>query len=451
MLTFEYRNLLHSELIPTAIPESRIRDYTRACKLANEEIQADRQAGILGFYDLPERDVSHILNFMESLDPKFDTMVVLGIGGSALGNKALYSALKTERNLDKKLFVYDNVDPVFLFEILNQINLDTTIFNVISKSGTTAETMAAYLIITDILKKHYPEDYKNRLIITTDKDKGFLRKLCNEEHYPSFVVPDNVGGRFSVLSDVGLVSSAFAKIDIQKLLQGAASMRNRCADLTNIYDNPAYLNGLLHYLYFREGKNIAVMMPYSNSLYDLADWYRQLWAESLGKRYDLKGREILVGQTPVKALGATDQHSQIQLYTEGPYDKVITFLTVLNFQHDYVIPNLHPESEDVSYLGEHKLSELLNAERLATEIALTKAKRPNANIIFPQIDEFHLGEFIMMYEIQTVFTGKLLHINPLDQPGVEAGKKATYALMGKPGYDKEREEIQQYLQKLGKK
>ena len=355
MLTFEYRNLLHSELIPTAIPESYIHNYAHACKQANEEIQSDRQAGFLGFYDLPDQDVSHILNFMASLDPKYNTMVVLGIGGSALGNKALYSALKTERNLDKKLFVYDNVDPVFLFEIIDQINLDTTIFNVISKSGTTAETMAAYL------------------------------------------------------------------------------------------------NGLLHYLYFREGKNIAVMMPYSNSLYDLADWYRQLWAESLGKRYDLKGREILVGQTPVKALGATDQHSQIQLYTEGPYDKVITFLTVLNFQYDYTIPNLHPESEDVSYLGGHKLSELLNAERLATEIALTKAKRPNANIIFPKIDEFHLGEFIMMYEIQTVFTGKLLNINPLDQPGVEAGKKATYALMGKPGYEKEREEIEQYLQKLGKK
>ena len=311
--------------------------------------------------------------------------------------------------------------------------------------------MAAYLIIADLIKKRYPNDYQERFIITTDKEKGFLRKLCEKEHYPSFVVPDNVGGRFSVLSDVGLVSSAFTNINIQKLLQGAASMRERCADLTNIYDNPAYLNGLLHYLYFREGKNIAVMMPYSNALYDLADWYRQLWAESLGKRYDLKGREILVGQTPVKALGATDQHSQIQLYTEGPYDKVITFLSVLNFQYDYTIPNLHPESEDVSYLGGHKLSELLNAERLATEIALTKAKRPNANIIFPKIDEFHLGEFIMMYEIQTVFTGKLLNINPLDQPGVEAGKKATYALMGKPGYEKEREEIEQYLQKLGKK
>ena len=253
MLTFEYRNLLHSELIPTAIPESYIHNYAHACKQANEEIKSDRQAGILGFYDLPDQDISHILNFMESLDPKYNTMVVLGIGGSALGNKALYSALKTERNLDKKLFVYDNVDPVFLSEILDQINLDTTIFNVISKSGTTAETMAAYLIIADLIKKRYPNDYQERFIITTDKEKGFLRKLCEKEHYPSFVVPDNVGGRFSVLSDVGLVSSAFTNINIQKLLQGAASMRERCADLSNIYDNPAYLNGLLHYLYFREG------------------------------------------------------------------------------------------------------------------------------------------------------------------------------------------------------
>ncbi|HCM14781.1 MAG TPA: glucose-6-phosphate isomerase, partial [Candidatus Cloacimonas sp.] len=167
-------------------------------------------------------------------------------------------------------------------------------------------------------------------------------------------------------------------------------------------------------------------------------------AESLGKRYDLKGREIYVGQTPVKALGTTDQHSQIQLYTEGPNDKVITFLSVEHFEHDYTIPNLHPEQEDISYLGGKKLSELLNAERLATEIALCKSGRPNANLIFPGIDAENLGAAIMMYEIQTVFTGKLLNINPLDQPGVETGKIATFALMGKKGYDKEREEIADY-------
>lgn len=449
MLRFEYFNLLHSDYLPTAVPASKVKDFHYACLQAHEEIAADRHAKVLGFYDLPEQDISHITSFMEQLDPVFDTMVVLGIGGSALGNRALYSALKTERNLPRKLFVYDNVDPDLLHEILAAVNLDTTLFNVITKSGTTAETMAGYMILTDLIKKRFPQDYKRRIIITTDSLKGFLRQVIAQEGYPSFVVPDNVGGRFSVLTDVGLVSSAFTGMDISALLKGAASMRARCESL-DTYANPAYLNGLLHFLYLREGKNISVMMPYSNALYDLADWYRQLWAESLGKRRDVKGREVFVGQTPVKALGTTDQHSQVQLYTEGPNDKVFTFLSVENFTHDYTIPNLHPDRPEVSYLGGRKLSELLNAERLATEIALTKAHRPNANLVFPKIDEFHLGEFIMLYEIQTVFTGKLLHIDPLDQPGVEAGKVATYALMEKAGFDKERAEIREYLEKREK-
>ncbi len=446
MLRFDHFNLLQSDYLPTAIPAARIKDFYYACMQAHEEIVADRKANLLGFYDLPEQDISHITDYLAQLPPSFDTMVVLGIGGSALGNRALYSALRTERELPRKLLVYDNVDPVLLHEILGSVNLETTLFNVITKSGTTAETMAGYMILTDLIKQRFPADYTKRIIITTDREKGFLRQVINREGYHSFIVPDNVGGRFSVLTDVGLVSSAFTGMDISALLAGAASMRARCEELDTIA-NPAYLNGLLHFLYYREGKNISVMMPYSNSLYDLADWYRQLWAESLGKRHDVRGREILVGQTPVKALGTTDQHSQVQLYTEGPNDKVFTFLTVENFAHDYVIPNLHPDRPEVSYLGGRKLSELLNAERLATEIALTKAHRPNANLIFPQIDEFHLGEFIMLYEIQTVFTGKLLHINPLDQPGVEAGKIATYALMGKAGFEQELAEIRDYQAK----
>jgi len=445
MLKFNYRNLLHSKYLPTAITQDRLMGYAPAVQTAHGEVLANRSANILGFYEIPQQDTSPIKDYIASLDPRFDTMVVLGIGGSALGNKALYSALKTERKLPRKVLVYDNVDPVFLAEILDQINLETTIFNVITKSGTTAETMAGYMILTDLVKKRFPQDYKRRIVITTDREKGFLRQVINSEGYHSFVVPDNVGGRFSVLTDVGLVSSAFAGMDIDALLNGAGAMRERCAT-EELMANPAYLNGLLHYHYMREGRNISVMMPYSNALYDFADWYRQLWAESLGKRRDTRGREVLVGQTPVKALGTTDQHSQVQLYAEGPMDKVFTFLTVESFQHDFVIPDLHPDRSEVSYLGGKKLSQLLNAEALATSIALTKAGRPNATIAFPAIDEYHLGEFIMLYEIQTVFTGKLLHIDPLDQPGVEAGKIATYALMGKAGFDKEREEIKAFLE-----
>jgi glucose-6-phosphate isomerase len=448
MLKYEYHNLLASKHIRSNLPKEKVLEWSDQVKNAHREIMAEHNANLLGFYDLPDCSTKHIDDFIANLNPVFDTMLVLGIGGSALGNKALYSALKTEAELPRKLFVYDNVDPVFLYEILSQINLEKTLVNVITKSGTTAETMAGYMIVADIIKRKFPKDYQKRIIITTDKEKGFLRQVINQEGYPGFTVPDNVGGRFSVLSDVGLLSSAFTGIDIKALLKGAKDMREICWN-PNIWENPAYLNGLIHFLYYRQGKNISVMMPYSNSLYDLADWYRQLWAESLGKRKDIKGREIYVGQTPVKALGTTDQHSQVQLYTEGPNDKVFTFLTVEHFKHDYTIPNLHPDREEVNYLGGKKLSELLNAERLATEIALSKAMRPNANIVFPQIDAYHLGQFIMLYEIQTVFTGKLLCINPLDQPGVEAGKIATYALMNKKGYDQERNEIEQYKKDRG--
>ncbi len=440
MISFDYKNLLHSTKIRTGIEPDKLELMQEAVQDAHVEIQNDRQQDILGFYDLPDQNVDHIIDYITSLGDRFDTMVVLGIGGSALGNKALYSALRTPSQLRRKVLVYDNVDPVFLDEILDEITLSKTLFNVITKSGTTAETMASYMIIADRLRRTFPDDYTERIVVTTDKEKGFLRKLVNDSGYASFIVPDNVGGRFSVLSDVGLVSSAFAGIDIKALLKGAADMRQRCAE-ADLKSNPAYLNGLLHHLYMKQGKNISVMMPYANSLYDFADWYRQLWAESLGKRKDVKGRDIFVGQTPVKALGSTDQHSQVQLYVEGPNDKVFTFLKVESFAVDYVIPNLHPDREEVNYLGGKKLSQLLNAEALATSYALTSAGRPNCTITFPQVDEHHLGEFIMMYMIQTVFTGKLLNINPLDQPGVEAGKNATYMLMGKKGYENYLEDL----------
>ncbi len=205
-------------------------------------------------------------------------------------------------------------------------------------------------------------------------------------------------------------------------------MRTFC-EKGDFWKNPAYLNALFHYIYYKKQKrNISVMMPYSNPLYDIADWYRQLWAESLGKKYSLLGEEVFTGQTPVKALGTTDQHSQVQLYAEGPNDKIITFITVKNFKYDYTIPNLYKDKNDVNYLGDKKLSTLLNSERVATEIALYNAKKPSCNIFFDSINEKSLGEFIFMYEVQTLFLGKLLGIDPLNQPGVEGGKMATYAM-----------------------
>ncbi len=442
-LSFNFTNLFKNELIKTGL-NSDLTIYQDIIDKAHNSILEQKENKLLGFYDLPEKNTERINNYINQIDKDFDNIVVLGIGGSALGNKALYSALRVEKSLSKKLYVADNVDPTLVYDILSQIELKRTLFNVVTKSGTTAETMSVFLIILQILKEAFPKDYKKHIVITTDKEKGFLRQVIRKEGYYDFEVPDNVGGRFSVLTDVGLLSSAFVGIDIDNLLAGAGTMRDLCAT-ADIHKNPAYLMGLTHYLYMTEGKNISVMMPYANALYDMADWYRQLWAESLGKRYNLNQEEVFVGQTPVKALGTTDQHSQVQLYREGPNDKVTTFLTVDSFKHDYNIPLIYPERDEVNYLGGQSLSKLLNTERTATEIALSKSDRPNCNIIFPKINEKNLGEFIMLYEIMTVFTGALLEINPLDQPGVEEGKIATYALMGKKGYDKERQEIDEIL------
>ncbi len=442
-LSFNFTNLFKNELIKSGL-NSDLSIYQDKINKAHQSILHQRKNDILGFYNLPEKNTERINNYISTIDKDFDNIVVLGIGGSALGNKALYSALRIEKSLSKKLFVADNVDPSLIYDILSQIELKRTLFNVVTKSGTTAETMSVFLIILQILKEAYPKDYKKHIVVTTDKEKGFLRQIIRNEGYYDFEVPDNVGGRFSVLTDVGLLSSAFVGINIDDLLAGAATMRDLCAS-PDINQNPAYLMGLTHYLYMKEGKNISVMMPYSNSLYDMADWYRQLWAESLGKKYNIQNEEVFVGQTPVKALGTTDQHSQVQLYREGPNDKVTTFVTVDNFKHDYNIPLIYPERDEVNYLGGQNLSKLLNTERLATEIALSKSDRPNCNITFPKINEKNLGEFIMLYEIMTVFTGALLEIDPLDQPGVEEGKIATYALMGKKGYDKERDEIDKII------
>ncbi|MCL2064985.1 MAG: glucose-6-phosphate isomerase [Candidatus Cloacimonetes bacterium] len=442
-LTIDFTNLFQLMDMPDGITQNDLMDSVSLCDKANKIFSEKKSSEPLGFYDLPDKEVEHILEYVEKIKSKFDTMVVFGIGGSALGNKAVYSALKAQKTL-KKLFVYDNVDPYFLDDIMKAINPEKTVFNVITKSGTTAETMASFMFVIDYLKKTFPKDYKDRLITTTDKEKGFLRKLIKDEGFQDFIVPDDVGGRFSVLTDVGLVSSAFVGIDIKAMLKGASDMRKHC-DEKDLLKNPAMIIALSHILY--KTKNISVMMPYSNPLYDLSDWYRQLWAESLGKRYDLQGDEVFCGQTPVQALGATDQHSQVQLYTEGPKDKIFTLIMVENYTKDFIIPEVYTDRQEVNYLCKKTFSQLLNAECIATEYALTQAGRPNMMIKFSEINEENIGAFIYLYEAATVYAGYMLNINPLDQPGVEAGKIATYALMDKEGFEKQKNEINQYLNK----
>ena len=363
-----------------------------------------------------------------------DTLVVDGIGGSALGALALEAALRPKR---KRLVILDNVDPEVVSARLRSLDPKRTAVNVVTKSGGTAETAANMLILLDWMEKRLGASYVKRWCATTDPEQGELLKLARRLGMPTLAVPPNVGGRFSVLTAVGLLPAVFLGLDVDALLKGARDMRKHCWTAAP-ERNAGVMGAVVLYLMARKrARNIQVLMPYAGSLVALADWYKQLWAESLGKRLDRKGRVVETGQTPVTALGATDQHSQVQLYMEGPHDKVVTFLEVEEFRPDVRIPRLHADLATTGYLGGRTLGELLNAERRGTEIALTQSGRPCFAYLLPRIDAHVVGQLIYLFEFQTALSGELYGIDAFDQPGVEAGKVAAYALMGREGYEKD--------------
>ncbi len=375
-----------------------------------------------------------------------ENFVVLGIGGSALGAMAVHQALRHLHYNEMphalrggpRLYVEDNIDPERMAALLDVIDLNKTVFQVISKSGNTSETMSQLLIIGDALKKA-KLDVTQHLVVTTGQS-GALQKIADAEDLQTFEIPEGVGGRFSVLSPVGLLAAAVCGIDINRLLSGAAYMDELCAE-PDIYKNPAYLSALLMVLFMKRGKNISVMMPYADSLKYFSDWYAQLWAESLGKRFDLNGAEVFAGQTPVKALGVTDQHSQVQLYTEGPFDKVVTFLGVESYRAHVAIAHGHEDIAEVGFLGGHTFNELIAAEQSASEYALYKAQRLSQTITLSEVNAYTIGQLLCFFEMQTAFIGYLLGIDAFNQPGVEEGKVATYALLGRAGFEEKQAEL----------
>jgi len=424
-----------------------LESYRDKIRTIHADLSSRRKAGALPFYDLPRQDVGPIEKYAARVKGEYKSVVVLGIGGSALGLLSLNSALRSPYPALEpapRLVVMDNIDPVRIGSYMEALDPKETILNVITKSGDTAETMSEFLVFrkwfTDALGK---KAAKERIVVTTDRSKGALRKIANDEGYASFEVPDGVGGRFSVLTPVGLLPAALLGIDIKALLAGAAAMDARLG-AGELMENPAYLGAALHHAAWQEGRRISVMFAYSDQLYFMADWYRQLWAESLGKRRSTDGRIVSVGPTPIKALGVTDQHSQVQLYKEGPDDKVYTFLAVEKF--DTTVPIPASDLDAVSYLGGHSLNELLAAEELATEIALWKAGRPVTRITFPTVSAENAGEYYHLLEVQTVAAGGLFGIDPLDQPGVEEGKQFAYGIMGRPGFEAKRKEVQSVAQ-----
>jgi glucose-6-phosphate isomerase len=437
MLHLDYSNMM-AATIGGGVSAEMWSDAAERFRAAHTAVVHRHADGILGFLDLPDDRALHqsVQQFAAQARGHFADVVVLGIGGSALGPIALRTALcapawnqldDAARDGRPRLHVLDNVDPRTIGALLDHLRFERTLFVVTSKSGGTAETMAQFLVVADRLRQA-GRRLAEHVVFVTDPEKGALRALARQEGIPALAVPPNVGGRFSVLSPVGLLPAALVGIDTAALLEGAADMRTRCAP-ADLAGNPAGVFAVLQWLADTEvGKGTHVLMPYSDALRDMAAWFVQLWAESLGK-IGAEGEGI--GPTPLAALGATDQHSQVQLFMEGPPDKTVTFLAVSRPERDVQIPSLFAEVPELGYLGGHSLFELLDVERRATAGALARRGRPNMTLTLDTVDAWHLGALFMLFEVATVYAGELYGVNPMDQPGVELGKQFTYAMLGR--------------------
>ena len=390
-----------------------------------------------------EETVWYVKEFASLVEGRFENILVLGIGGSALGGLAVTEAIlkpcwnlltKEQRNNRPRIFFLDNIDPDSINGLLEVLDLKKTLVNVITKSGDTAETMSQFMVIKDLMEKTIGDDYRRNIVATTDKKMGILRQLADQEGYKIFYVPDDIGGRFSVFSSVGLVPFALVGLDIDKILQGIKDIDLELKN-TDIHQNIAAQGALIQYLMdTKKGKNISVLMPYSSRLKYIPDWYVQLISESLGKQVNRNKERVNVGLTPIKAIGASDQHTILQLLNEGPNNKLVTFIRVGEFDTTLNIPKIF-EYTGIGYLGGKTVNDLLRAEMYSTRVSLADNQRPSITIKIDKIDEYNIAQLLYMLEVQTAIAGELYNINTFNQPGVEQVKNYMYALMGRAGYE----------------
>lgn len=368
---------------------------------------------------------------------RFTDLVVIGIGGSALGSKAIYNALvrpisralRSGAHRDgARLHFVENVDPLDLLDLLDTLPLETTAFNVITKSGGTVETMSNFFAARERLITDFGEaGYRERMFATTDPSAGILRKLVVDDQLRSLPVPSGVGGRFSVFTAVGLLPLAAAGLDVRAFVAGAAKARD--AALTeSLETNPAASFAALQIGLYEAGVHDVVLMPYASGLRDVANWFVQLWAESLGKP---KG-EGAVGPTPIPAVGATDQHSQLQLFMEGPATKNVVFCAVSVDDDDFVVPEAPEACASLAHLSGKTMTQIRRAELDGVQAALQEVGRPSSRFELGRVNEESLGALMMTLCAATGIAGSMLGVDPYDQPGVELAKKFAHGILGRP-------------------
>ena len=451
-LNFDFSTSFGTKAIPPTLWQRSDKQAQKALSRLKSEMDKD-QIGFLRMVNVlsDPKALAPIKKAAQNAKKHFDNLVIIGIGGSSLGGRMLFNALANRyhnelpaaKRKGMRLYFLENDDPASFEALMSHLDLKRTLFNVISKSGSTIETACQFVLVRDRLRRRFPRDWQQHLLYTTDPEQGIMRQLAQEEGIATLDVPPDVGGRYSVLTAVGLFPAFAVGMDVPALIEGARRMAERCLNPA-LDRNPALSGALIHWLADRELKrNLLVMFPYADGLKDWTEWFCQLWAESLGKAKDREDKPVMAetGTTPIKALGAIDQHSQMQLYMEGPSDKVFTFFRVESFGKPVPLPAAPRLPESLRYLAGHTMEELIKAEEMASRFALKEAGRMSYEVVLSRIDADAMGQLVIWAEVMTVLAGYLYNVNPFDQPGVELGKKYAYGLMGRKGFEDYRRKI----------
>lgn len=404
----------------------------------------------LGWVDLPKNynkeEFSRIKKAAEKVKSDSDVLLVIGIGGSYLGARAAIEMAshsfrnnlsKEDRKSPEIYFVGQNISSTYMMDLLDVIKDKDVSINVISKSGTTTEPAIAFRIFKEFLEKKYgKEEASKRIYATTDSSKGALRKLADEEGYETFIIPDDVGGRFSVLTPVGLLPIACAGLDIDAMMQGAA---DACEEFksSDLKTNDSYQYAVVRNVLHRKGKDIELLVNYEPQLHYVGEWWKQLYGESEGK--DNKGI------FPAAVDFSTDLHSMGQYIQEGKRILFETVLNVENAKREITIDEVDVDLDGSNYLA-GKTVDFVNKKAFqGTLLAHTDGNVPNLIVNIPKLDEYNFGYLVYFFEKACALSGYILGVNPFDQPGVEAYKKNMFALLGKPGFEKEKEELEKRL------
>lgn len=402
----------------------------------------------LGWIDLPENSkklLTSIYDDVKKMAAKAEIVVVIGIGGSYLGAKAVIDALNHHFSLLKKndtpqiLYAGQNISEDYLNDLIDILDGKEYAITVISKSGTTTEPAIAFRLLKNHLENKYGKaEARERIIAITDKEKGALKELANQENYQTYIVPDDVGGRYSVLSPVGLLPIALAGFDIDALLKGAQDMKNLIFDKqTDFENNPALLYAAVRNTLYNKGFLTEIMVNYEPRLFYITEWWKQLYGESEGKEHK--------GIFPAGVSFTTDLHSMGQYIQAGLRNLFETVISVKNSKHQLTIPEDETNLDKLNFIKGKRLNEVNRMAEIGTTLAHIDGGVPNLKIEIPEINEYYLGQLIYFFEIGCAVSGYILEVNPFDQPGVEDYKRNMFALLGRPGFEEETKKIQARL------